>query len=616
MGKVNSLVRWRFFAVIFALLAAAVLILGRYALHMLTGDSGQFGQSRASAERGKILDRNGKILASQVSLYNVYVTPPKSEEIAGLGAALAPLLDMDTEYVVNRLRNAGGNFLLKRQVPPSVMETIRGEQRNGRLKGVSTVPVSARIYPEKRLAAQVIGFTGSDNTGREGVEYAFNTELSAGDNVTLTIDINVQFILEKVANSTLQETQAEAVMFLAMDPRGGEILGSAVLPGFDPNDYRAFGNDRYLNRTAYEQYEPGSVFKIFSIAALLDSGVITDQSEFLCTGVYERVFSSGERVRIECADGRAHGRVRPREIIIHSCNVGAALASDRQENRVFYQSMLNFGFGRKTGTWVNMETAGLLKETNMWSGRTRQSIAFGQEVAVSALQVMQAASIIANNGVLVPPKLISQIIPTNGRTAAAWENKVNAMAQVIRPETARRMLSYMTDTATDIGTGWRASIEDLSLAVKTGTSQYRDPVAGGYSRTDFIASCIALLPAESPSLALYVVIIKPRGETYGGRIAAPAIREAAEELIDYLGIPRGRNPIVQHPGVIGLPEELLPSVDAYVPDFHGLSKKTLLPLLLRNDIHVEITGEGWVRRQSPLPGTPLTPDTVIELILE
>jgi cell division protein FtsI (penicillin-binding protein 3) len=296
--------------------------------------------------------------------------------------------------------------------------------------------------------------------------------------------------------------------------------------------------------------------------------------------------------------------------------VGAALASDRQENRVFYQSMLNFGFGKKTGTWVNMETAGLLKPTNLWSGRTRQSIAFGQEVAVSALQIMQAASIVANNGMLVPPKLISQIISTDGRTAAAWENNGNVRAQIIRPETARRILSYMADTATDIGTGWRASIEDLNLAVKTGTSQYRDPVAGGYSRTDFIASCIALLPAESPSLALYVVIIKPRGETYGGRIAAPAIREAAELLIDYLGIPRGRNPIVQHPGIIGLPEELLPSVDAYVPSFYGLSKKTLLPLLLRNDITVEITGEGWVRQQFPLPGTPLTPDTKIELILE
>jgi len=612
----NNLVKWRFFAVVLALIVAAFVVLSRYAYHIITGDSGQAGQSRSSAERGKILDRNGKILASQVTLYNVYVSPPKSEEIADLAKELSPILDMNAEYITNQLRSAGGNFLLKRNVAAPVMETIRGEQRNGRLRRVSTVPVSSRIYPEKDLAAQIIGFTGRDNTGREGVEYAFNTELSAGDNVTLTIDINVQNILQNVAKATLQETQAESVMLLAMDPRNGEILGSAVLPGFDPNDYQAFTNNLYLNRTAYEQYEPGSVFKIFSIAALMDSGVITDQSEFTCTGVYERVFPSGERVRIECADGRAHGRVRPREIIIYSCNVGAALASDRQENRVFYESIQNFGFGKKTGTWVNMETAGLLKEPNLWSGRTRQSIAFGQEIAVSALQVMQAASIIANNGVLVPPKLISQIISTDGKTAAAWENSGSARAQIIRPETARRILSYMADTATDIGTGWRASIEDLNLAVKTGTSQYRDPIAGGYSRTDFIASCIALLPAESPSLVIYVVIIKPRGETYGGRIAAPAIREAAEQLIDYFGIPRGRNPIVVHPGIIGLPEELLPSVDAYVPDFHGLSKKTLLPLLLRNDIHVEITGEGWVRRQSPLPGTPLTPDTKIELILE
>ncbi|MCL1930890.1 MAG: transpeptidase family protein [Treponema sp.] len=612
----KNLVKWRFFAVMLALIVAAVVILSRYAYHIIIGDSGQGGLSRTSAERGKILDRNGKILASQVTLYNIYVTPPKNEGIADFARELAPLLDMNAEYVTNQLHSAGGNFLLKRNVPAQVMEAIRGEQRNGRLRRVSTVPVSSRIYPEKSLAAQVIGFTGSDNMGREGVEYAFNTELAAGDNITLTLDINVQYILEKVANTTLQETQAEAVMFLAMDPRNGEILGSVVLPGFDPNDYRAYSNDRYLNRTAYEQYEPGSVFKIFTIAALMDSGVINDESEFTCTGVYERIFPSGERVRILCADGRAHGRVRPREIIIYSCNVGAALASDRQENRVFYESIQNFGFGKKTGTWVNMETAGLLKPTNLWSGRTRQSIAFGQEVAVSALQIMQAASIIANNGIQVPPKLISQIITTDGKAAADWESNSSVRTQVIRPETARRILSYMADTATDIGTGWRANIEDLNLAVKTGTSQYRDPVAGGYSRTDFIASCIALLPAESPSMALYVVIIKPRGETYGGRIAAPAIREAAELLIDYLGIPRGRNPIVIHPGIIGLPEELLPPVESTVPPFYGLSKKTLLPLLLRNDIRVEISGEGWVRQQFPLPGTPLTPDTVIELILE
>jgi len=612
----NSLIKWRFRLVVMTLLAMAVFILGRYAYYLAKGDSGQGGQPRKTAERGKILDRNGKTLASQITLYNVYIAPPAQEKIPELAAELAPIVDMSAEDIYNLISKAHGTFLLKRQISLSALEMIKDEQRNGRLRGVTTAPAAIRSYPEKTLAAQIIGFTGNDNNGLEGVEYAFNKELSGGSNVVLTIDINVQYILEKVAGSTLNETHAESVMFLAMDPRNGEILGSAVLPGFDPNNYRASGNSRYLNLAAREHYEPGSVFKVFSIASLMDSGVISDQSEFICTGVYEKVFSSGEKVTIECADSRAHGRVRPREIIINSCNVGASLAADRQNNETFYQSMLDFGFGKKTGAWVNTETAGLLKETNLWSGRTRQSIAFGQEIAVSALQVMQGATIIANNGMLVPPKLISKITSADGKIATVWDNDDNPKRQVIRPETTRKMLSYMADTATEIGTGWRANIEDLHLAVKTGTSQYRDPLGGGYSKTDFVASCIALLPAESPSLILYVVIIKPRGETYGGRIAAPAIREGAEQLINYLGIPRGKNPIVQHPGSINLTEELLPAVDTHVPNFYGLAKKTLLPLLLRDDIRVEISGEGWVKRQSPPPGTPIVPGTIIELELE
>jgi cell division protein FtsI (penicillin-binding protein 3) len=348
----------------------------------------------------------------------------------------------------------------------------------------------------------------------------------------------------------------------------------------------------------------------------MESGVISERTEFNCTGVYERVFPSGQVVRIACADGHAHGIVRPREIIVHSCNVGASYAADRQENNTFYRSLINYGFGSKTGAWVNTETAGLLKEPSLWSGRTGQSIAFGQEIAVSALQILQAASVIANDGILVPPKLIQQIVSADGKTITNYRNSDNISRRVVSLENARKMLSYMTDTATEIGTGWRAGIEDLTLAVKTGTSQYRDPLTGGYSRTDFVASCVALLPAESPSLILYVVIIKPRCETFGGRIAAPAIREAAEQLIDYLGIPRGRNPIVEHPGRIDIASESLPPISTHVPSFYGLSKKTLLPLLLRADIHVEIYGDGWVRRQSPPPGTPITAYMVIELELE
>jgi cell division protein FtsI (penicillin-binding protein 3) len=622
----NSLIKWRFSFVIFLLIAAAIYVLGNYAFQVLRDGPGRTGRFWSSRERGKILDRNAKVLASQITQYNVYVSPPDRERIPLLAAELAPILGMNTDDIHDIVSNASGRFLLKRQVSETAMEIIRDGQRNGTLKGVSVTPVTVRVYPEKNLAAQIIGFTGADNIGREGVEYAFNKELSEGNDVVLTIDINVQHILEQVAGSTLRETQAESVMFLAMDPRNGEILGSAVLPGFDPSNYRSYGSDRYLNRAAHEQYEPGSVFKAFSISALMDSGAISEDSEFICNGVYERTFPGGT-VRIECADRRAHGRVRPREIIIQSCNVGASLAADRLDNQSFYQLMFDYGFGRKTGAWVNTETAGLLKEPNLWSGRTRQSIAFGQEIAVSALQIMQAASVVANDGLLIPPKMISHVADADGRTITGWvRNTDNVSRQVIKSETARKMLSYMSDTATEIGTGWRANVDDLHLAVKTGTAQLRDPTARridpvtgvtiDYSETDFIASCVAILPAESPSLVLYVVIIKPRGETYGGRIAAPAIREAAELLIDYLGIPRGRNPLVEHPGSMVFTEEKLPVVGTHVPNFYGISKRTLIPLLDRSDIRVEIIGEGWVRRQSPQPGTPVAPDMVIELFLE
>jgi cell division protein FtsI (penicillin-binding protein 3) len=240
-------------------------------------------------------------------------------------------------------------------------------------------------------------------------------------------------------------------------------------------------------------------------------------------------------------------------------------------------------------------------------------LAIGQEIAVSAYQMLQAASAVANDGVLVPPRIVSRIISANGETED-WHG--GESRRVLKAETARAMRSYMVDAASSIGTAWRAAVDDMSLAVKTGTAQIIDPVTRRYSDSDFIASCIALLPAESPSLILYAVIIKPKGEIFGGRIAAPAIREAAESLIDYLGIPRGRNPQITHPSTVDITSGRLPSFTDYVPDFSGLAKRTLLPLLLRDDIEVEIVGDGWVRSQSPPAGTPVSPGMKIILELE
>jgi cell division protein FtsI (penicillin-binding protein 3) len=174
----------------------------------------------------------------------------------------------------------------------------------------------------------------------------------------------------------------------------------------------------------------------------------------------------------------------------------------------------------------------------------------------------------------------------------------------------------MAEVTSPGGTGWRANVEDLPLAVKTGTAQIIDPATGAYSETDFIASCLAIIPADEPALVLYLVIVKPRGEYLGGRIAAPPVREAAEALVDYLGIPRGRNRQVDHTGSVILPPIDIPRVETTVPDFTGYSKKQLLPLLLRDDLVLEIYGEGWVRRQSPPPGAPLSEGLVITLELE
>jgi cell division protein FtsI (penicillin-binding protein 3) len=484
---------------------------------------------------------------------------------------------------------------------------------------VNIEPVVGRIYPEKRLASQIVGFVGNENKGLAGIEYAFESELApsgeslTGRQVILTIDANVQHILEGIAEKTLTENEAEAVMLLAMDPRSGDILGSASLPDFDPNDIRSSDEISRMDRPAIWAYEPGSVFKVFSLAAFLDEGAITGDPTFICNGRYEHVTSLGERIVINCLG--AHGPVRAREIIINSCNAGAAYASERIGSAAFYELLRDFGFGARTGAGNPGETAGFLRSTDRWSQRSKPTISMGQEIAVSAMQMLQAATAVANDGILVTPRIVSRIASEDGKTLRTYQS--GTPRRIIRAETAQAMRRYMEAVSSDIGTGWRANVEDLSLAVKTGTAQIIDPGTGAYSETDFIASCIALLPAENPSLILYLVIVKPQGASYlGGRIAAPAIREAAEALIDYLGIPRGRNPQVSHPGTISLPAEEALVVGDRVPDFTGYSKRRLLPFLLRDDLRIEISGEGWVRRQDPPPGSPLAPGDTIILELE
>jgi cell division protein FtsI (penicillin-binding protein 3) len=519
--------------------------------------------------------------------------------------------------IEERIAAGTSNYvIIRRQVGETAIREIEAAIKAKKLPGVGIDPIVGRIYPEGRIASQIIGFVGDEQNGLEGIEYEYEEKLAPknahGSQVVLTLDANVQYILEDIGRRLLSENGAEAIMLMAMDPRSGDILGSAALPDFDPNDFRSSSPETWRNLPVAWSYEPGSVFKIYSLAALMDSGSIGAASSFVCNGHYEHVTSRGERIVIGCLE--SHGRVSIADIIIKSCNAGAAYASDRLDSQSFYTRLRDFGFGSRTGAGSPGESAGRLGSPDSWSDRSKPTITMGQEISVSALQMLQAASAIANDGIMVSPKIVSRVVSWNGKTVETFENA--PPRRVLKPETARAMRSYMVEVTSSIGTGWRANVEDLSLAVKTGTAQLVDPATNSYSKTEYIASCIALLPSDDPVLVLYLVIIKPRGEYLGGRIAAPPIREAAEALIDYLGIPRGRNRRVSHPGSVILPPIDIPRIETTLPDFSGYSKKQIIPLLLRDDLVIEMYGEGWVRSQNPPPGSPVHEGMVITLELE
>ncbi len=612
----------RFLIFISLLCLAGLYILVRYALIMLDPSPPVSTFARETlGERGPILDRNGRILAIQTRLGNISLWKPEMEDPDILARELEPITGISASELKDKITQSPSDFVyIQKKVDQSVIKAIQAAKAAGGLRGIGVEPVVGRIYPEKNLASQIIGFVGDDaDVGLAGIEYAFESELSpregspGGSQVILTIDGNVQHILEEIAGKTLRENEADSVMLIAMDPRTGDILGSASLPDFDPNDIRSSNDKSRMDRPAVWSYEPGSVFKVFSMAALMDSGTIHEHTVFNCNGRYERTTSTGEKITIRCLG--SHGPVTAREIIIYSCNAGAAYAADTLGSDQFYYMLRKFGFGARTLAGNPGETAGFFRPADRWSARSKPTIAMGQEIAVSALQMIQGATAIANDGILVHPKVVSRIISNDGKLVKTYDN--GDPERILSSETARAMRRYMKDVTLDIGTGWRANVEDLSLAVKTGTAQLIDPSTGTYSDKDFIASCIALLPADNPSLILYIAIVKPQGASYlGGRIAAPPIREAAEALIDYLGIPRGRNPQVSHSGSLSIDPGVPAVVGEIMPDFRGYSKKQLIPLLMRDDLLVDIRGDGWVKRQTPLPGTPLNPGDSIVLELE
>lgn len=605
MSRPRHTLRYTIVFVLTGILAVSILI--RYGQIMLggTGPVRQDSGGTTRIERGPILDRNGRILAIQTDQPILSAWIPSVASLENTAGLLGNFLGVPEEELLQRLQSSDGYVVLSRSLSHDQAEAIALLVQQGELRGLSLEEGYRRMYPEDSLAAHVIGFTGYDNQGLEGIELTMNDELSPeqpspgfGNQVFLTLDTEIQFEMEQIAQQAYEEHGAESVSILVGSGKTGEIYAWATRPTFNLNQLSQSTPEQRRNRIIQNSFEPGSVFKIFSISGIMHLGGIDDRTRFHTAGGYQP-----PGLDRPITDLSNYGTISPQGIIQYSSNVGAAYASDTISKDDFYYLLRQFGFGQPTGIPLNGEHTGILRSPTQWSIRSKPTMAIGQELGVTALQMFQAATAFANQGIIVTPRIVSQVVSPDG--AVVRKTTRNPIRRVLSSSSTQSMLEYMNTATDDTGTGRRARIEGIDISIKTGTAEVVDPETGRYSNERFLASSLALFPTEDPQLIVYIVIDYPKGETYGGRIAAPLVRQAAEFLIPYFGIHRtGDVRITQKPS-LQIIEPQLPVLEETIPDYHGISLKTLMPLLNQDTIPVTINGHGWVLSQDPSPGTAL-----------
>lgn len=609
-------------ATVVILLVVAATLVFRYGSIMIAADPPTPPGPATEYERGPILDRRGRILAIQTRLDTVTGWKPEIRDIAETAPILADILDRDAGEIADTLATADGFVTIQRTITPSQSRRIRAEQQNNKLEGIRLQPDVGRSYPERDAAAAVVGYAGVDNIGLSGIEYMFSSYLTPadranrdepllmGNQVFLTLDLAIQSAADDLGRNLLGVHQAESVMILVMDARTGGVLAMSTRPSFDLNNFRSYSDEERRNHTISRIYEPGSVFKAFSVAAFLELGGITIHDRFDTAGGYV-----AERGEFAISDLANYGVINPEQIIKYSSNVGAAYASETVDPGSFYAMLAGFGFGSPTGIDLNGEERGLLARPESWSARSQQTIAIGQEIGVTAIQMVTAATAFANDGVLLRPQIVDRIVSPTGEVIQQFGRE--PLRRVISAATARTMLKLMESSTDPDGTANRIRIEGVPVAAKTGTAEVFDPSQRKYSDSHFIASTLAIVPADDPDLIVYVVIDYPRGESfYGGRIAAPAVHELLQFLVPYRSIPRDTDTVIEHPGRIVVHKTSPPIIEDIVPDFSGVALRSLVPLLAREDIDVRINGNGYVVNQNPPAGTAVRQGMTILLELE
>lgn len=500
--------------------------------------------------RGAILDRNLRPLAVSLRLTSVFADPRHVKNPAAAARFLAPLLKQPEGVLKAQLSRKDRGFAwLARRIPNQTAQKIRSR----RLPGVHLMMEPKRFYPHGRLASHLIGFAGLDAQGLEGLELAYDRLLKGepgwrwmerdarqravgawelatvrprdGLQLILTLDTTIQFFAEQGLDWVWERYYPKAASIVVTDPFTGEILALANRPSFDPNLFDQSGPEDRRNRAVTDMFEPGSVFKIVTAAVALGTKRIRPEDTFHCeNGAY----AVAGRV---LHDHRGHGLLTFREVITQSSNIGVAKAAMQLGPNALYRGICAFGFGRPTGVELPGEVGGTVKHPSRWSRPTITTVPMGHEIAVNALQLAQAVSVVANGGLLIRPRIVKEIRDPSG--AVVERTKTQIVRRVVTTEVAEQLKAFLVGVVEE-GTGKLAAVPGFRVGGKTGTAQKTEP-GGGYSHSRFMASFIGFAPAQVPRVCIVVVVDEPRSMHYGGVVAAPVFSQVAAHTLAYLG---------------------------------------------------------------------------------
>ena len=641
-----------------AMLAVLAVVVFRYAwLQLVQGSElsarmrAQVGENYlAQSTRGAILDRNGRELAVSTMTKSLYVDPNHVKEPEVLAADLAPLIGLSEQQVLDDIAEGGGFQWVKHHLPQEEYENVRQLMKEKEYTDcLNFIDEAKRYYPNDLLAANVLGFVGTEDKGLDGVEQALDgllkgeveeeflqTDRSSrpilssiftrkqrykGDyckTVTLTIDSSIQFMVEQELDRAMAENGPKAITCIVMDPKNGDVLAMAGRPSYNPNTFWDYSPESWKNRAVSFIYEPGSTFKAMVAGAALQENVVSPNQVFVDPGY---VMVSGRR--IQNWSGESFGTVTFTDVVKQSLNTGFAQVGLSLGAKRLTEYAKRFGFGEVTGIDLPGEESGLLFDPDDMRDSDIATMSIGQSIAVTPLQLITAMSAVANDGVLLKPHIVKEIRNADG--SVYLENERTEVRRVIESSTDKTLMGLLEQVVAT-GGGHKAAVKGYRIAGKTGTAQKIREDGAGYMDGRYIASFCGFAPVEDPRVTVLVIIDDPTlGSYYGGQIAAPVAGRIFAQLMRYMHIEPTSEVLmdietVPQPHERPKPKKVfqgeVPNGKVVMPDFIGMSLREAARKAAESGLTFEGEGSGVAASQSIEPNTLVDAGTAITVYFQ